>query len=108
MILLFKSFAVIVALIVIFLGIIIMAKNNNTLKNRQLIIDAISLYHEFTFDVCCFDNCNPFSSIEVDFSDMEPYLKTLFRVHDWGYSKILPPNKMEIIKPFLKTAKKNK
>lgn len=39
---------------------------------------------------------------EVDFGDMEPFDKTLLRLWDWGYKRILPADKMEIIKPYLK------
>ena len=34
--------------------------------------------------------------------DIERYEKTLFRFWDWGYTRILPPEKFELIKPFIK------
>ena len=38
---------------------------------------------------------------EVDYTDMESYEKTFNRLYDWGYTRILPKDKFEIIKPFI-------
>lgn len=39
---------------------------------------------------------------DVDYSDMESFDKTLFRIRDWGYENILPEDKLNIIRPFIK------
>ena len=38
---------------------------------------------------------------EVDYRDEESYERTLYRLYDWGYTRILPADKMELIKPFI-------
>ena len=37
----------------------------------------------------------------VSYDDMESDNKTLLRLWDWGYTRILPPEKFELIKPFI-------
>jgi hypothetical protein len=44
--------------------------------------------------------------IGVTFDDMEDLYATLWRLWDWGYKHILPKEKFEIIKPYLKKEKK--
>lgn len=79
-------------LLVFFL--LIGVKNNLTYRYHMLFIDAIGRYqieklrkHEYTYD--------------VDFDDLEGYNKTLLRLWDWGYTRILPPEKFEIIRPYV-------
>lgn len=43
-----------------------------------------------------------FEKILVTFHDMESFYKTFFRLWDWGCTRILPPEKYELIKPYLK------
>ena len=69
-------------------------KNDITYENRCKIIDAI-LYYK----IKCIDSEE---EALVDNSDMESYDKTLYRLWDWGYTRILPEEKYEIIKPFIK------
>lgn len=38
---------------------------------------------------------------EVGYMDMESYLRTIIRFWDWGYTRILPPDKFEKIRPYL-------
>lgn len=38
---------------------------------------------------------------DVDYDDMENYVVTLWRLWDWGYTRILPKDKFEIIKPYI-------
>jgi hypothetical protein len=39
---------------------------------------------------------------DLYFNDIEPFERTVFRLWDWGYKRILPKDKFEIIKPYLK------
>lgn len=82
---------VITSLIIIIICIIALFKNNNTLKQRQKIGRAICDYHMAT----------EVDNWQVDYTDVEDYDKTLFRIWDWGYTNILPKEKFEIIKPFI-------
>ena len=38
----------------------------------------------------------------VDYDDKEDYDKTFWRLWDWGHTRILPKDKFEIIKPYIK------
>lgn len=71
-------------------------KNENTYRNRTIISDAIADYSMHKIDRC------QWNSIEVDFDDMESYEATFVRWWDWGYTRILPPEKFEIIKPYIR------
>lgn len=77
------------------LGII---KTENTFKKRIIIIDAI-----YEYIVWCMNN---HVKAEVNYTDMEDYDKTDRRWMDWGYTNILPKEKFELIKPFIKEKKK--
>lgn len=87
-------------IILVLLGLF-MLKNENACKNRCIIIDAIFEYHIRVLN--SFDTLRHF---EVDYNDAEPYDKTLFRLYDWGYTRILPKEKYEIIKPYIKESVK--
>ena len=87
----------VLALLVCVLALI---KNENTYRNQTLICAAIALHHLDMIDA------GHFGEYEVDFSDEEPYIDTLKRWWDWGYTRILPPEKFEIIKPYIEEAKK--
>lgn len=76
--------------------IVLLIKNEVTFKHQMRINDAIYNYHMDRI------HNRPHSEGEVDWKDMESYDKTLFRFWDWGYKRILPPDKYEIIKPFIK------
>lgn len=74
--------------------VIFAAKNDRTYRLQTLFIEAIDMYQtekiskgEFTYD--------------VEFDDLEEYNKTLFRMWDWGYTRLLPPEKLEIILPYV-------
>lgn len=69
-------------------------KNCFTLKNALIIVYAIGDYR-----LDCIEND---INMEVDFEDMEDYNDTLLRLWDWGYTRILPKDKFEIIKPYIK------
>lgn len=69
-------------------------KTCNAFSNRQTIIDAI--YHYQVARIMAG------LSYDVDYSDMESYGNTLYRVWDWSNKRILPEEKYEIIKEYLK------
>lgn len=70
-------------------------KNNITYHHRIKIIVAIFNYRL----ECTYTRTNKI--VLVDYSDMEKYNKTLTRLWDYGYTRILPKEKFEIIKPFI-------
>lgn len=74
-------------------------KNNATLKARKIIIKAIYKYQTDRLENEHL--CGTPVIDEVDYCDMESYEKTLNRFYDWGYTRILPKDKFEIIKPFI-------
>ena len=82
--------ASIVALAFCFL---LLRKNANTHKNHILINKAICVYR-----MICIDRGE---NAVVDHDDAEDYDKTLWRLWDWGYTRILPKEKFEIIKPYI-------
>lgn len=69
-------------------------KNKATYHNQVIILEAIARH---------IAECEEYE-VEplVYFYDMESYRETLYRWWDWGYTRILPPVKYEIIKPFIK------
>lgn len=79
----------------------IMIKNNNTFKQSTLIDEAIFLYHMEQIKAHDFDE----KAWEVTYDDEEEYNKTLWRLWDWGYTRILPPDKYEFLKPYIERAK---
>lgn len=65
-----------------------------TRRNHDVIIDAI---YEYTSDALT----NQYE-IKVGYGDMESFEETDNRLWDWGYTRILPPEKFELIKPYIK------
>ena len=88
--------------IILACSIVVMLKNNNTFKNHKIIIDAIYRYHMAHIK----STLN--GPWEVDYTDMEPYDKTKFRMFDWGYKHILPWRKYMIIKPYIEPQPKKR
>ena len=74
-------------------------KNDNAYNNQMRIADAVYEYHMFVIR-------NHQDDFLVEYSDIEKYEETFCRFWDWGYTRLLPPDKFEIIKPFIK--KENK
>lgn len=89
-------FIMFVYLILMIFCSIALLKNENTAKNHGIIIDAISRYnHELIKN-----------GKELDLSlyrYMESYDSTFYRIFDWGYENILPADKIELIRPYIKT-----
>lgn len=90
-----RLFMVAIILILIFL-VFLVFKVNITYKNHMIIIDAIFKYRmnklHSTEDIF-----NP----DINYEDREPFEATLFRLWDFGYKNILPPEKFEKVRPFI-------
>ena len=81
-------------IICIILITVMVAKNLITFRHHEMIIEAI-----YEYKVQCFKNREwPV----IDYSDMEDYKKTFLRVWDWSYKRILPEEKMSVIKSYIK------
>ena len=89
---------IILAALVLIWAAVALAKNDNTYRQRNVIISAI---HRYQLD--CIDKHVLW---KVDYIDMESYDDTDIRLFDWGYTNILPEEKFEIIKPFIEGEKK--
>lgn len=87
----------IVGLTLFLFAVLLEIKNQITLKHRLRINDAIYAYR-----IDC--RCNGQQPC-VHYGDQESYEKTVLRLWDWGYTRILPPEKYEIIKPYLQQLK---
>lgn len=90
----FEFLLLIVSIFIFMLAvtILMLVKNENAYKNRDIIIEAIYEYNIAS---------NRYGD-RIDYADIEPYDDTLYRWWDWGYENILPPDKFEIIKPYIK------
>lgn len=86
--------------VILIMAVIFGVKNWVTLMNHDKINNAIHLY----VMQCLYKTKEPL----VSYEDMESYESTLFRLWDWGYKRILPPEKYEIIKPFINILKNKK
>ena len=80
------------------LGVVVCAflaiKNHNTFIKQTSITKAI-----YNYKVKQINDGLPHD--DVDYSDIEEYEKTLFRLWDWSNKRILPKEKYEIIKEYL-------
>lgn len=88
-------------------AVVMLFKNEATYRNHMILVNAIFLYR---MDVCehhDYSTCDV-PHYEVSWGDMARYNKTLFRLWDWGYTRILPADKFEIIKPYIAKAKEMK
>ena len=77
--------------VLIFINVFYLLKNSVTYRNRAIIIYAIYLYS--------WNN----NLVVTDIYDyMESYDQTLFRLWDFGYKRILPPDQFEEIEPYIR------
>lgn len=76
-------------------SIFMLIKTTNTYKKRIIIINAIAAYMQHCINLRVYDYA-------VTYDDMEDYDSTDYRIWDWGYTRILPPDKFKIIEPFIK------
>lgn len=72
--------------------IVLEVKNENTVKQREKIIDAIAKWGLHTGGL---------ELAVVYWDSMESYAETVFRLWDWGYERIVPKNVYDTIKPFI-------
>ncbi len=84
-------------LIIIFLSLacfclFMIAKNENTYKQRLKIIKAEYGYNSERI------NNNDYEILDVE---LEPYNKTLYRLWDWGFKNIVDKESYEKIKDYL-------
>lgn len=86
-------------------------KNNVTFHWHNKILQAIFRYQRDVLDKAYFEATERFKNgdftevevhFEVEIADMEDYNATFKRWYDWGYKHIIPKDKFEIIKPYMK------
>lgn len=82
------------AILLAIFAILAWAKSENTYQNQLKILNAI---RDYGSECIWSGKCRT-----VDFDDMEPFNRTILRFWDWGYTRILPADKFEIIKPYIK------
>lgn len=76
-------------------NLIMLWKNNVTYRLMIMITKAIHKYQDHQIERGNFD-------FQVTFYDIRDYDEVLNRFWDWGYEHILPPEKLELIRPFIK------
>ena len=76
--------------IALYFLLILDIKNEITGRNREIIMGAIFVH-----------NIKVRHEKRIDYDVMEDYDKTLFRLWDWGYTRIVPPEVLEKIKPYI-------
>ena len=93
-----KEFIILIDILFVIstLALIILRKNDNAFDNCVIIIKAI-----YNYKLDLIDKGDLGESF-VDYDDMRSYEAVLFRIWDWGYKNILPKDKFEIIKPYIK------
>lgn len=91
------AFAIVFTLFFIFVFMMII-KNYVTYRNHHIISKAIYAY---MLDAMKYEEFE----WSVDWSDMEDYDITLWRLWDWGYKSILPKEKFEIIERYIQPNK---
>jgi hypothetical protein len=88
--------------LVVIWGIFNLIKNEFTYRSHMIISEAIYEYNDHLI------NEGRYHQSKVTFVDMESYEATQKRFWDWGYTRILPPEKFELIKPFIKHRKRGR
>ena len=88
---------VLLMIVSLFISVYMVVKNEHTLKTRNIIREAIRDWALSNTDIQCEQWTEMFDS-------MEDYNNTFNRVRDWGLTRILPPEKYELIKPYIKQA----
>ena len=68
------------------------AKINNAFKNHKIIIKAI-----YEHNTACI-NTFTYPLYRIRYDEMEDIDKTISRFWDWGYTRILPKDRYELIK----------
>ncbi len=86
---------------VVLVGLIFVAKTFNAVRNHFIILDAICAYRGHVISEHDFKSCL-IIFFDVEYEDTEDIIKTLFRLWDWSYKRILPAEKFAIIEPYIK------
>ena len=87
-----------VILTVILFSVLLLAKNANTFRQRTLICTAV---RDYRLDLIARGAYDVLTDSPVDYDDMESYDRTLWRLWDWGYKRILLRDKYIYIKPYI-------
>lgn len=85
---------------VIFISVYLIAKCENAFKNREIIRNAIS---RFELDMLVKENYDTLK--KINYGTMEELNDTVNRIWDWGYTRILPKEQFELIKPYISKRK---
>lgn len=75
-------------------ALVALIKTENALKNQNAIIDA--LYAHNIAAVRRGDH-----DAWIPWSHLESYSATMLRFWDWGYTRLLPPEDFEKVKPYI-------
>ena len=84
----------IIAVLIIFMVI----RNEFVYRAHRKIVDAISDYQMYQIAAHNYD-------FLVEFDDVEDYAATMLRFWDWGYTRLLPPEKFEVIQLYIEDKK---
>lgn len=76
--------------------IFLLFRTNVVYKNHMIINDAI-----FNYQMNKLHSTEDILHPDINYEDMESFEATLFRLWDFGYKNILPPEKFEKIEPFI-------
>lgn len=82
--------------VVLLLDVVLIFKNSNTLKNHNKVSEAIYKYNNYVIH-----NEKKWEDKLIKYDCMESYNKTLYRLHDWGYQRIVSKAVYEKIKDYL-------
>ena len=78
--------------------IYLILKNTNTYNMHYKLSNAIHTYNISVIDKHEYDKT-------ISYDIMEEYNATLWRLFDWGYTRILPPDILELVKPYIEEGK---
>ena len=69
-------------------------KSENACSMHLKLLKAIDAYNISSIDKREYDKIIPYDLLE-------DYDTTLWRLFDWGYTRILPPDILELVKPYI-------
>jgi hypothetical protein len=87
-----KIFLFVFVSLCVSVAMLLLVKNEITYQNYMKISEAI---HNYVLDTKDFYGMG-------FYDDMKDYGRTVLTIWDWGYKHILPPDKFELIKPYIK------
>lgn len=91
-----KEFMLVICFSVIIFCAIAIVKSINASNCHDAISEAI-----YKYKTACIEDRDWDALHLVEYRDMEDCNKTFWRFWDWGYTRILPKDKFEIIKPYI-------